>query len=262
MTVKVSNTLKNLMIGCSLSFGAIDLVQAAADDASTQAQAIDPDLTKAIESYIKTHPEVVAKALETYAIQQQSELQKLLQEHLKKYNKELVDTTHATVLGDKKVIDNAMIIFYDVNCPHCRRLGTIVKSLRAKNPSLPIIMRPWSILGKDSESVAEVLLAAEKSGHFEKLLYALFESEERLSLGKVYEIANKMGIKEDVLIKTVKENSEKIQKILDFNKKLAQNLSLSGTPVIILNKNNKLGIVDLRSGISADGLNKYFTDKK
>lgn len=209
---------------------------------------------KAIEGiladYISKNPDVVAGAMEHFIAKQEererSSVKKQfedIQARIPGLQKQLLDTSTATVWKNPNGFKK-LVLFYDDNCPACRGFDKLLAEIATEDKELNIILRPWPFLGKDSQDLARVLLAAKDQGKFEELFAAIYSSGERFNREKALEMAKKLDLDMDALKKRM--NSEKINKILKVNSELAyDHLKLIGTPTVILGTKDKVELVNL-----------------
>ena len=65
--------------------------------------------------------------------------------------------------------DVTLVEFFDVRCPYCRRMVSVVDELIKREPNLRIVYKDLPVLGPGSVAGARALLAAQKQGGYLKL---------------------------------------------------------------------------------------------
>jgi len=136
-----------------------------------------------------------------------------------------------------------IVEFSDYNCGYCRQFGATLDQLIENNPDLRVVHREWPILSQDSVAVAKLALAAQEQDGYEKMHKALMESKGVVNKTSALFIAKTLGLD----TKKLEEDAEHptywahIQKTAGF----AQEISLKGTPAIIIADDIARGLVSI-----------------
>jgi protein-disulfide isomerase len=202
---------------------------ASAQEAST--------LDAAIEKFIMEHPEVILKSLKKYQGRD-----KITEEQRKKLEKSDV----SPIIGNKNG-NVTMIEFFDYHCGYCKRFYSVVSSLVESDKNLKIVFKELPIISEDSEIAARAALAVHfiDSEKYFAFHSALMKVTGKFDMDKISSLAKTAGIDEKLLKDMMQ--SQKVNDELANNKQLAEELDVSGTPVIIIGKNFMPGAVPLET---------------
>lgn len=189
---------------------------------------------------LQESPELVIKAIETYKTQQEAKELKQIQEKIDRNKDKLLNDATAIVVGDKNA-KQKLIVFYDNNCGHCRHLEAELEKLKTKHPQVALFYRQFPIMGENSQEAAKGVIAIAKQNKFSDVNKAISQSKEGLDGDKLLKLAKESGLNMDQL-KTDMASSQ-VQQTLQENIKLAQDLGLIGTPMIIFANGKELQLI-------------------
>ncbi len=131
-----------------------------------------------------------------------------------------------------------LIEYYDDECPHCHRMGSVIEELKSAYPSLRITYRATPILNADSWAIASLVEAA---GSKKIALHETLVSEPEIpTVAEALDVASQLGIDKQALL--VNAKSLRIHNELENNIKLAEKQSSLGTvalPLFVFNSSNK-----------------------
>ena len=140
-----------------------------------------------------------------------------------------ITTTHSQV---------TLTEYYDDECPHCHRMGSLIEELKAAYPSLILAYRATPILNTDSWAVASLVEAA---GNKKIALHETMVSEPQIpTIAEVLDVASRLGIDKQALLTSAKSLS--VHNSLENNIKAAEKQSSLGTvalPLFVFSSNNK-----------------------
>jgi len=190
-------------------------------------------LEKKIEEFIINNPEVILESLKNYEEKKQKEQKVDNEIKVKKYFKQLNDTTNGLYMGNldsKKII----IKFFDYNCSYCKKAYFDLEKILEKEKDIKVIYKNFPILSENSVFLAKLgVLAAEKNNKtFEKFYSMINKKKGLVNESELSKILQKIGIDPDQLNnpKINKRVESKLQKDVD----LAKNLGLRGTPAFVI----------------------------
>lgn len=197
-----------------------------------EASAIDA----AIEKYIMEHPDVILKSIREF--QNRDKITPAQAEKLKN------DDTSPFV-GNKDA-DVTLIEFFDYHCGYCKRFYPSIAQLVEEDKNLKVVFKELPIISPDSEiatkaSLAMYSIAPDKYFGFHS---ALMKVNTRFEVENMISLAKQAGVDEATF--TAAMNSEKIEQEIENTKKLAEDLGISGTPVVIIGKQLLPGAVDIQ----------------
>jgi protein-disulfide isomerase len=227
----------------------------AADSSSPAPQSSMPkdraSLDQAIHDYLMAHPEVILDALK--AAQQQADAQAAEQSRraIATKHKELVDSPDDLVQGNPKG-DVTLVEFFDYRCPYCKQVEPSLDALLKEDGKLRIVYKEFPILGEASVYAAHVALAAKKQGKYAEFHRAMMGTKGDIGDETALDVATSLGL--DVNRIKADMGAPEIDRLIDKNYALADELNIQGTPAIIVGDKLIPGAVDLdtlRKGIAA-----------
>lgn len=124
-----------------------------------------------------------------------------------------------------------LVVFFDYQCIHCKMMAPVLETLQNQNPTLKIVYKELPILGANSTYASKAALAAHKQDKYALVASQLIRSDD-LSKNAVLNIAEKAGINMDQFRSDL--NSAQIEKTLEDNLHLAKDLTIKGTPVMVV----------------------------
>jgi protein-disulfide isomerase len=215
------------------------------------------DASKRIENVADVE-EVIAKWVENnpkFIVESVMKMQKKAMEENIKKSQEKLSEKKSEIFKDKNSptyspsgANVTIVEFFDYSCGYCKKAHEIVEKLISEDKKVKIIYKEYPILGQASEDISKVSLAVNivdsksyKKFH-DKIMSGKVSSKE-----EAINIAKEVGINEDKLKKTLEKDAEKIQKIIDENRKLASDLGIGGTPAFIIGDELAPGMLDLEA---------------
>lgn len=202
-----------------------------------------PELERAIEQYIRTHPEVIEQslqALETKREAEQRERQKLA---LASKQQELLNDPASPVSGSLKG-EITLIEFYDYRCGFCKRAAGAVTQLQKDDPRVRVVYKDFPILGEPSELAAKAALASVAQGKHQAFHEALLASHADMTKEEILKIAGDVGLDAKKLDADMEKPDWQI--VINRNRALARDLGISGTPGFIVGTELVPGALDLK----------------
>lgn len=206
-----------------------------------------------IRDYILNNPTVVREALLKLELEEEvARTKRILTEH-----KQALYEAGSPVLGpaDAKV---TIVEFFDYNCPYCKATYPEVKAYLKANPDTKVVLKDIASLGKESEAVSRVVIAARKQGKVADLHDALMTRKGQITEAVALDAAAKLGLDVERLKADAKtsETGDALTRAQD----LATSLNVTATPLYIIGHNGIAGAPDdLSAQIAkyADEIRKY-----
>lgn len=197
-------------------------------------QATRGELDAQIRDYIMNNPQVIRDALLKLEREEEIARTKTI---LREYKGDIYDSGSPEIGNADANI--AIVEFFDYNCPYCRAAYVQVKAFLKDNPDTKVVLKDVASLGKDSEGVARVVLAASKQKHIAELHDALMTRKGKVTEAQAIETAGKLGfdierLKTDA---TSSETGDRLTRTQD----LATRLSVNSTPLYIIGHNGIAG---------------------
>ena len=192
------------------------------------------EINKLIEAYIMEHPEVIIKSIDEMRKRQQREEQEAAKKNLIAFEDEILRNPSDPVGGNKEG-DVTDVEFYDYRCGYCKLFYYALNEVSEEDENVRIVFKELPVLGPTSELAARAAIAASRQNLYQPFHEKLMELEGNFDDKKLFDVAGEVGLdiarlKKDMALRSV-------QGILDDTKDLAQNLSITGTPAIIIGSN-------------------------
>lgn len=210
------------------------------------------EVQKMIHDYIIEHPEVLVESLDGMQ-KKQAEAMKLQAEkavatHIEEINNDL----SSPVIGNKAG-SNTVVMFYDVNCGYCKKAAEACKKLMSEDNSIRLVLKPFPILGKDSEEFAKIELAVNYK-YPEKFptIHEILMGNKRFSHEEAIQMLKQHGIDISEIEPLLKSDmiAAQLKKIAE----IANAIHVNGVPAFVVNDKYYPGLLDydlLREAIAA-----------
>jgi protein-disulfide isomerase len=139
--------------------------------------------------------------------------------------------------------DVTVVEFYDTRCPYCRRLLPTMEALLRAEPGVRLVYKDLPILGPSSLLDARALLAAQRQGGYLRLQEALMHATTPSTPDSIRAEAERQSLDGDRLLRDMDDPA--IRARLEINAKLARDLSVQGTPALVVGQRLIPGAVEL-----------------
>lgn len=130
--------------------------------------------------------------------------------------------------------DVTMVMFFDYQCPVCRRVHPDVRRLIAEDKRVRLLYRDWPIFGAASIEAARAAIASQYQGKHAAFDDALMRMQGRLSSETIRAAAGKAGVDWARLQADLKAHDAEITALLARNSAMAPAIGLQGTPGFII----------------------------
>ena len=201
-----------------------------------------PALDRAIEQYIRSHPEVIEQALQSLEVTRQEEERLRVVQAVATHQEELLRDPASPVSGNLNG-DVTVIEFFDYRCGYCKRVASAVTQLQQDDPGVRVVYKDFPILGAASVFGAQAALAAWEQGKHQAFHEAMLASDNELTKEEVFAIAQRVGL--DVKKFESDLHALEWQAAIDRNRALATLLGISGTPGFVVGGEVYPGALDL-----------------
>lgn len=198
-----------------------------------------------IRAYILENPEIILEAIQILEERRnQAEVnadQRLVAQH----HEAIFNDGFSHIAGNPDG-DVTLVEFSDYRCGFCKRAHPEIKALLDSDPNIRLIVKEFPILGPDSVTAGRMALAALKvdPGKYAELNDKMMAYPGNLTEAVAYRIAKDVGY--DVVALKELAGDEEIDRQLETNYALAQQLGLQGTPSFILGDEIIRGYLPLR----------------
>ncbi|HEY3196675.1 MAG TPA: DsbA family protein [Nitrospirales bacterium] len=199
---------------------------------------------KAVESYIRSHPEVIEQTLQSLEAKRQTEELVRVKAVIADRQNELLNDPTSPVSGNLKG-DVTVVEFFDYRCGFCKRVAPAVTQLQKDDPRVRVVYKDLPILGEASETATKAALASRAQGKHQAFHEALMASKEDLSQEKVLKIAAEVGL-DATKIQADMANPD-YEAVIERNRALARGLGIGGTPAFVIGNEFVPGTMDLNA---------------
>ncbi len=200
-----------------------------------------------IAKWVDENPKAIIDSVQRFAEQQQAESQRRHQEDLDKN----VKANHDRILDEENTgIHNpkgkkTIVEFYDYNCSYCKAASAAIAKVVDENKDVKVVFRELPIFGGVSELAAKysVAIAISEPNKFFAFHEALMAGDAHNEEG-IKEALKKAKINLDKILRTMKSKSKEIDKRIEDNKRLANEIGIQGTPALMIGDEFIPGYVD------------------
>ena len=136
-----------------------------------------------------------------------------------------------------------VVFFSDYQCPACKDAMPLLQEIQRKHgDQVSIVLRHFPVPGHEyAKRAAIAAICAESQGAFRALNTALFASAETKSSTDFVQLARDAGIEDDKEF-SVCLQSEEALKVLANDLKAASELGVMGTPTVLVNNKQYIGV--------------------
>jgi protein-disulfide isomerase len=228
-----------------LSAGLIPLALAAALASSPASAFTDEEkkeLGPVIREYLLQNPEVLQEAIAVLDARHNAAEAAERGKALGSMKPLLLDSPRGVVVCNPKG-DVTLVEFFDYNCGYCKKALADLQELIKQDPNLRVVLREFPVLGQGSVEAAQVavavrMVAPEKYMAFHQ---ALLNARGPADRAKALAAAKEVGIDPALIQKQA--SSPELNATLDESMKLAEALSLNGTPSYVVGDQVVVGAV-------------------
>lgn len=203
------------------------------------------DVEEVIAKWIEANPKAIIAAvtnMQKKAMEQQAkDAQKTIGAKKEELFNDPTSGTYAPADADVTIVE-----FFDYSCGYCKKAQASVNELLAQDKKVKIIYKDYPILGQASVEMSQVSVAVNliDPASYKKFHDAMMKSNAH-SKDDAIKIAKANGINGEKLDKTLKNEQEKIGKILQANSILGSSIGINGTPGFVIGEELIPGAVDV-----------------
>jgi protein-disulfide isomerase len=125
-----------------------------------------------------------------------------------------------------------IVEFFDARCGFCKQLHPTLEALLARDRTVRIVMKDLPILGPSSVVAARALLASHRQGRYAAFQDALLTLRGEPTEAVLRQQAERVGLDWTRLRREMEDPA--IQRRIEQNMRLAQALSIGGTPALVI----------------------------
>ncbi len=205
------------------------------------------DTEEVIAKWIEANPQAIINSVQNMQKKMMEEQTKNAQKNIGQKQNELFNDENSPQYAPQGY-DVSIVEFYDYACGYCKKAQATVDELLKSDTKLRIIYRDFPILGEASFEMAKVSIAVNliAPNSFRKFHDALMKTNDK---GKKAAInaAKSAGIDIKKVEDALKNDKDKIEKILQDNLSLGSSVGISGTPGFIIGEELIPGAVDVNT---------------
>jgi protein-disulfide isomerase len=218
----------------AVSFAMLITVAAPLALAESVAAPSDPawqqSMEKVIESYIRSHPEVIEQSLQALEAKREAEEKARIKQVIATRQNDLLNDPASPVSGNLTG-DVTLVEFFDYRCGFCKRAAGAVTHLQKDDARVRVVYKDLPILGEASELAAKAALASRAQGKHQSFHEALLGSKGDMSKDTILAVAGEVGL--DAKRLEADMANPEWNTIIERNRALAKDLGISGTPGFI-----------------------------
>ena len=200
-----------------------------------------------VRAYLIEEPEVLMEAMEVLErIKSEAEAQrdaKAISTHAEYLFASPFDVVLGNLDGDVTVVE-----FFDYRCSYCRRAHADVKELIKSDGNIRFVLKELPILGEESILASRFAIATRIALGVEayaEVHDGLMQMRGGFNDSSLKALADELGLDSSAIMVAVEDR--RVQATIDYNRLLAQQLFISGTPSFVLGDQLARGYVPLDS---------------
>ncbi len=222
--------------------GALLISPTLAEEGPYENPAWQQAVEKAIEKYIRSHPEVIEQTLQGLEAKRQAAEQERVKTAIAARQSDLLNDPGSSVSGNLKG-DVTVVEFFDYRCGFCKRVAGAVTQLQKDDSRVRVVYKNFPILGEASELAAKAALASNTQGRYQAFHEALLAAKSDMTKEQVLHIASDVGL-DTKKLEADMDNPEWTT-VIERNRALAKELGITGTPAFIVGTELFPGAMDL-----------------
>jgi len=200
-------------------------------------------IDKAIEQYIRSHPEVIEQSLQALEAKREADEKARQKVAIANRQNDLLNDPSSPVSGNLQG-DVTVVEFFDYRCGYCKRAAGAVTQLQKEDPRVRVVYKDFPILGEPSELAAKAALASNAQGKHQAFHEALLASKGEMSKDSILSIASEVGL--DTKRLEADMTNPEWQTVIDRNRALAKELRITGTPGFVVGTELVPGALDVK----------------
>jgi len=220
---------------------------------ATAAELTRAQVEEIVHDYIMKNPKVVIESVNEFGkTQQQAEDQKATDKVTQNLDWLTKNKNHAETGNPKG--DVTIVEFFDYNCGYCKQALPDLMTLLDEDKNIRVVFVEIPILGDSSFEAGRWALASLKQKLYLEFHIALMRHKGAFDEAILSDYAKKVGL--DVAKLKKDKADPELNKIMDENIKMANVLSITGTPAFVV------GTTLIRGYVGLDGLRQAVADAR
>lgn len=152
-------------------------------------------------------------------------------EAMREFADEIYRSRSSLVAGNPQG-DVTVVAFLDYNCPDCRADTPELAKLIANDGNVRLVVKELPVMGKNSDVLARLALAAAKQGKYLKLHEKFFTTPGPLTREQALVLADGLGLDRAQLVQDSRDRV--VAKALADNKRIAGKLGVKDVPFYLV----------------------------
>jgi len=189
------------------------------------------EIQRIIEDYIMANPEVILNSVAEMRSREEREREIAAKNNLIDLKDEIMNNPTDPV-GGNPMGDVTVVEFFDYRCGYCKQFYTALNEVIDEDDNVRVVFKELPVLGPSSVLAARAAIAASRQNLYNDFHKRMMESKGSFDESQLFDIAEDVGL--DVVRLKKDMELRGVQGILDDTKVLADKLSISGTPAIIV----------------------------
>jgi protein-disulfide isomerase len=203
------------------------------------------EIEKIVKEYLIAHPEVLEEASAELEKRKQAAEADKAKAEIASHKQTLFYSPRQVTIGNTQG-DVTLVEFFDYNCGYCKRALTDLTTIMKQDPKLRVVLKEFPVLGPGSVEAARVAVAVRMQDSGKKY----FDFHQRLLGGRGQaDLAHALAAAKDAGFDMARlqrdMNSDEVKASIEENMKLAEALSLNGTPSYVVGSEVVVGAVGL-----------------
>ena len=194
-----------------------------------------------VREYLLENPEVIADAIGKLQEKEEAKKDKERAATIAMHKQEMVTPKEQTVIGNLQG-DVTIVEFFDYNCGYCKSMFNDLISVVKADGKIKVVTKEFPILGPSSVTASKAALASRNQRKYSEFHQALISYKGALSEAAINTVAKSVGLNVEKLQEDMKDSE--LDKIIDQNRKLAQELGITGTPALLIGDTFIGGAID------------------
>lgn len=205
------------------------------------------DVEEVVAKWIEANPQAIINSVQNMQKKMMEDQMKNAQKNIGQKKDELFNNSESAQYAPEGY-DVSIVEFYDYACGYCKKAQSVVDELLKSDDKVRIIYKDFPILGEPSIEMARVSIAVNlvAPNSFRKFHDTLMKSNER-GKASALKAVKSAGIDTKKIETSLKNDKEKIEKIIQDNINLGTSIGINGTPGFVIGEELIPGAMELSS---------------
>jgi len=203
------------------------------------------DVEQVVAKWIEANPQAIINSVQNMQKKMMEEQMKNAQKNIGQKQNELYNDSNSPQYAPEGY-DVSMVEFYDYACGYCKKAQTIVDELLKSDNKVRVIYKDFPILGEPSQEMSKVSIAVNivAPNSFRKFHDTLMKTNER-GKSAALKAVKTAGIDVKKVEDALKNEKDKIEKVLQDNLSLGSSIGITGTPGFVIGEELIPGAMDV-----------------